>query len=149
LEALRQAQQAPPPSVAAPAPSVTPAPAPAPAPNVPQENAAREREAEAARKAAAEQAYAPKSTESAADAAKRKKAQEEIAKRLEKLNKELARAAATPANGKPAVVPVAVMAAPPATAKEQRLAELLRRYKADEITPLQYHTERAKIIAEP
>ena len=33
--------------------------------------------------------------------------------------------------------------------RAQRLAELLRRYQADEITPLEYHTERAKIIAEP
>jgi len=28
--------------------------------------------------------------------------------------------------------------------KEQKLADLLRRYNADEITPLEYHTERAK-----
>ena len=33
--------------------------------------------------------------------------------------------------------------------KEGRLAELLRKYKADEITPHDYHLERAKIIAEP
>jgi len=33
--------------------------------------------------------------------------------------------------------------------KEQKLAELLRRYQADEITPYQYHLERAKIVAEP
>lgn len=33
--------------------------------------------------------------------------------------------------------------------KEARLDELLRKYKADEITPHDYHMERAKIIAEP
>src|SRR5262249_3441876 len=33
--------------------------------------------------------------------------------------------------------------------KEARLADLLKKYKADEITPEQYHTERAKILAEP
>jgi hypothetical protein len=33
--------------------------------------------------------------------------------------------------------------------KEARLDELLRKYKADEITPHEYHFERAKIIAEP
>ena len=33
--------------------------------------------------------------------------------------------------------------------KQQRLAELLRRYKADQLTPEQYQTERAKIRAEP
>ena len=35
------------------------------------------------------------------------------------------------------------------TTKEGRLADLLRRYKADAITPKEYHLERAKIIAEP
>jgi hypothetical protein len=40
---------------------------------------------------------------------------------------------------------------PPAVAadKEQRLQELLRKYKADQITPEQYHLQRAKILAEP
>jgi len=33
--------------------------------------------------------------------------------------------------------------------KQQRLAELLRRYQADELTPAQYHQERAKILAAP
>jgi hypothetical protein len=32
--------------------------------------------------------------------------------------------------------------------KQDRLAELLRRYKIDEITPQEYHQQRAKIIAE-
>ena len=34
-------------------------------------------------------------------------------------------------------------------AKQQKLDELLRRYRADEVTPEQYHTERAKIVSEP
>ena len=40
---------------------------------------------------------------------------------------------------------------PPAVAadKEQRLQELLRKYKADQITPEEYHQQRAKILAEP
>ena len=47
-----------------------------------------------------------------------------------------------------------VLRPPPAntnalSAKEQKLADLLRRYQADEITPYQYHLERARIIAEP
>ena len=33
--------------------------------------------------------------------------------------------------------------------KETRLAELLRKYKADEITPEEYHQQRAKILSEP
>jgi hypothetical protein len=31
--------------------------------------------------------------------------------------------------------------------KSQRLADLLQKYKADQITPEEYHTERAKILA--
>ncbi len=33
--------------------------------------------------------------------------------------------------------------------KEAKLADLLRQYKSDAITPEQYHTQRAKILAEP
>jgi hypothetical protein len=33
--------------------------------------------------------------------------------------------------------------------RDQKLAELLRRYQADEIGPAEYHSERAKILAEP
>jgi hypothetical protein len=42
--------------------------------------------------------------------------------------------------------------APPSTisaSKEARLAELLKQYQADAVTPEQYHLERAKILAEP
>jgi hypothetical protein len=44
-----------------------------------------------------------------------------------------------------------LQAPPPvvSTAKRQRLDDLLLRYKADMITPEQYHEQRAKIIAEP
>jgi hypothetical protein len=38
---------------------------------------------------------------------------------------------------------------PFSASKQQRLAELLERYKADAITPQEYHTQRAAIIAEP
>jgi hypothetical protein len=40
---------------------------------------------------------------------------------------------------------------PPAISadKQQRLADLLRKYKADEITPEEYHQQRAKIMGEP
>jgi hypothetical protein len=41
--------------------------------------------------------------------------------------------------------------APPAVSadKEQRLQELLSKYKADQISPEEYHQQRAKILAEP
>ena len=56
----------------------------------------------------------------------------------------------------PAVSTVKVVAPTPTVApplpvpssKEDRLAQLLRQYKADEITPEQYHQQRAKILAE-
>ena len=33
--------------------------------------------------------------------------------------------------------------------KQQRLAQLLEAYKRDQMTAVQYHQERAKILAEP
>jgi hypothetical protein len=45
-----------------------------------------------------------------------------------------------------------VMEVPPdplSGSKAARMAELLQRYKADQITPKEYHTQRAAIIAEP
>ncbi len=39
---------------------------------------------------------------------------------------------------------------PPVSAdKEQRLHALLLQYQADQLTPQQYHEQRAKILAEP
>ena len=67
-----------------------------------------------------------------------------------------AKPAAQPPPGKPASVGAAqalspIEAPPPAVpaAKEQRLQELLRKYRADEITAEEYHKQRAKILAEP
>ena len=45
--------------------------------------------------------------------------------------------------------PILAPPLPISAAKEAQLLGLLERYKADEITPEQYHTERAKILAEP
>jgi len=62
---------------------------------------------------------------------------------------------AAPAEPAPAVTPAptgpTTIVAPPsplAGSKEQRLQALLQQYKADRITPQQYHEERAKILAE-
>jgi hypothetical protein len=46
-------------------------------------------------------------------------------------------------------VPLARPESPLSPDKQQRLAELLRKYRADEVSPEQYHAERAKILAEP
>jgi len=58
----------------------------------------------------------------------------------------------TEASPQPGATGFKPIVAPPSAlsgSKEARLAELTRRYKADQITPEEYHTERAKLIAEP
>jgi len=45
--------------------------------------------------------------------------------------------------------PIVAPPLPISPAKEAQLQGLLEKYKADQITPEQYHTERAKILAEP
>jgi len=40
-------------------------------------------------------------------------------------------------------------ASPVNASQRQRLDELLSRYQADQVTPEQYHQERAKILAQP
>jgi colicin import membrane protein len=81
--------------------------------------------------------------QAAVAALERQKAQEEIARRVENLQKDIK---SQPAPGAP---PTAVEAPAGPPSKEQRLRDLLRRYNADEISPLEYHTERARIVAEP
>lgn len=76
----------------------------------------------------------------AREAAARKQAEEQAMK------------AAAQKKALPALSAAALMDAPPAAvsvAKQQRLNEVLARYKADKLTPEQYHAERAKILAEP
>jgi hypothetical protein len=45
--------------------------------------------------------------------------------------------------------PIESPAFPISADKAQRLQQLLQKYRVDEITPEQYHRERAKILAEP
>jgi len=45
--------------------------------------------------------------------------------------------------------PAPAMSSMPMTAKQRELADLLQRYKMDQITPDQYFHEKAKILAEP
>ena len=45
--------------------------------------------------------------------------------------------------------PIQAPPVPISAAKEAQLQELLEKYKANQITPAQYHTERARILAEP
>ena len=63
------------------------------------------------------------------------------------------------ATGTQMTTPAAPMTAAPAQTtpeptagpktKQQRLADLLELYKADKLTPPEYHSQRAKILAEP
>ncbi len=52
----------------------------------------------------------------------------------------------------PAPAPLPPMQGPPSSissGKQQKLDALLQQYKADQITPQEYHEQRAKILAEP
>ena len=51
--------------------------------------------------------------------------------------------------GTTAFEPLQAPALPISATKQQRLDALLSQYKADQITPEQYHTQRAAILAEP
>ena len=54
-----------------------------------------------------------------------------------------------PAKGEQLLTPIQGPATAVSADKQQRLAELLRKYIADEITPEEYHRERAKIVNGP
>lgn len=56
--------------------------------------------------------------------------------------------APAPASAPVSTKVITAPASPIPASKEQRLAALLQQYKADLITPQQYHEERAKILAE-
>lgn len=45
--------------------------------------------------------------------------------------------------------PIEAPALPISASKQARLGQLLDQYKADQITPEQYHQQRAAILAEP
>jgi hypothetical protein len=81
------------------------------------------------------------------------KPQEPIAKPEAKPQPEAKPVAAKPSKknlkGAPAFPPI--QGPPPSISaeKQQRMDELLRKYRADQITPEEYHQQRAKILAEP
>jgi hypothetical protein len=75
-----------------------------------------------------------------------KKAAADAEKQRKKEEKQLARKGAPVA---PIVPPGPLVESKFAKSKSQRLAELLEKYRRDEVTPTQYHDQRAKILAEP
>ena len=116
---------------------------------------AAQKEAEAIAKAKAEKAALAAKAEADRQAALvQKKAQQEAAEKAAARAKAKAEAERKLLQGnypgkdlgmKPIVAP----ALPIADSKEERLAALLQKYKADKITPEQYHQQRAAILAEP
>ena len=59
------------------------------------------------------------------------------------------KAAKTKSKGKETTTAPDPIPLPVSMSKQQRLMQLLEAYKRDEISPAQYHQERAKILAEP
>lgn len=91
------------------------------------------------------------------DSAELSKAREALRRKMAQLDKDPSQAASSPAEARalrdakraapPQEFPAFQAPASPLSADQrQKLAELLERYKADELTPEQYHRERGKII---
>jgi hypothetical protein len=151
--------EAPAPVVVAPPAAPAPAPTPAPAPSTevflpaPVTNASPvlDNDAQAAARAALLQKMSEIDTQPAATPPS---APEKVVVQKMETSVTVAPVAA-PMETKPAVVaepvvkPIETPALPIAMTKEERLQALLQKYKADQITPEEYHTERAKIIGEP
>ena len=95
------------------------------------EKLAKKKAAAEAKKAAQEKLQAEKATKDKA----RKEKQAEVAK---------------PYVGKDiGLKPITAPALPISATKEEKLQALLTKYKADQISPEEYHRQRAAIIAEP
>jgi 2-oxoglutarate dehydrogenase E2 component (dihydrolipoamide succinyltransferase) len=136
--------------VVAPAPPVVSEPVPPSAPAAPAIPSGQQPALEALRQAESTpvtNAVTPPAT------AKQQREQDELKLKQQKEAQKAAVAAARKKAKSEAKKETKIAPAPVTTnalsAKEQKLADLLRRYQADEITPYEYHLERAKIISEP
>jgi len=138
-----------------------------PATNAPVANTPNTKEAKAqaraeakAKKAAAE----AKAKQEAAQAAAEAKAKQAASKPAANAKKETAAPAGQPTAAAPqpatgadksyagadlGMKPMTAPASPLSASKEERLAALLTKYKADQISPEEYHQQRAAILAEP
>lgn len=76
------------------------------------------------------------------------KAKKDAAKQTAKQKKAEVTAAKAGTNDA-GIKPITAPAQPIPLSKEDKLNQLLARYKADQITPEEYHAQRAAIIAEP
>jgi len=108
----------------------------------------KQAEAEAkARKEAEKKAKAEAEAKKKADAKARKEA--EAKAKAEKHGTKPGGTNAPAMKKGAAYQPIEAPPLPISADKEQRLQELLKKYRADQITPEQYQAERAKILAEP
>jgi len=104
------------------------------------------------------EAFAEVPATSGADPAAVAKAREALRKKMMQIDSDPSQAASTEAEaralrearrssgGTLAFPPIEKPASPLSSDQQQKLAELLKRYQADELTPEEYHRERAKII---
>lgn len=120
-----------------------------------QAEAARKAADEKAAKVAADKATAEKAAADRKAAAEKAAAEKAAAAKTAKEAKETmsGKSAASTALGQPSTLKgLSPLPAPPSTissSKEQQLQALLEQYKADQITPQEYHERRAKILSEP
>jgi hypothetical protein len=63
--------------------------------------------------------------------------------------KAAAKKKAAETTAKAALIPMPVPVLPIPLSKEEKLNQLLAHYKSDQITPEEYHKQRAAILAEP
>ena len=83
--------------------------------------------------------------------AKDKAAQDKAAAAAEKKRADAEKAAEKAANAAKSTTyqPILAPDLPISTAKQEQLQALLVKYKADQITPNEYHAQRAAILAQP
>jgi hypothetical protein len=152
----------PPVSSEQPAPAAALQPAPEPAPAAPASPAAEQQAAQQAALAAAlaqdtnavKQANSLSNTNTSATATKAKKEKKKKKEAVAPALKPVAAPQAAPATNSYLGQDMGMkqIAAPPlpiSAGKEARLQALLEKYKADQITPDEYHQQRAAILAEP
>ena len=85
----------------------------------------------------------------AAEASARAKAEKQAAAEAKKAKSDKPKPEATTVTSPVTLAPVEPPPSAVSASKEAKLAELLRKYKSDSITPDEYHKERARILAEP
>lgn len=119
--------------------------------NAPAASELKTNDTQAAQSKPLTKAEKKKQAEEKKKAEKAAKAKAEADAKAAKAGKGTNNVAATPpsaAKKAPAMAPIPGPSNPLSSDKQQQLAELLKKYKADQLTPEQYHAERAKILSD-